>query len=248
MVDKDGRTLYFSSKSKKSIGGYDIFKSQFNFNTGQWSTPENLGWPINTIGDDYLYVPVLNGTQAYYSTSLESSKKEYDLRKIEIPNGGEQLVTISGYYTPLDQRVRRDARVTVLKAGGEGIVTSVYADPRTGKYEVTLTPGQDYVLLIEGGGYLPHAEKFTLPSGLNTTELKQIVKVNKDKSGEELILENYFYPASAKANDQPTSVLSSSIGSSNDSTSMMKVQINNETVYVPKPGTGQKRFAACSRF
>ena len=242
-LDKDGRTLYFSSKSKKSIGGYDIFKSQFNFNTGQWSTPENLGWPINTIGDDYLYVPVNNGAQAYYSTSLESSKKEYDLRKIEIPDGGEQLVTISGYYTPLDQRVRRDARVTVLKAGGEGIVTSVYTDPRTGKYEITLTPGQDYVLLIEGGGYLPHAEKFTLPAGINTTELKQIVKVNKDKSGEELILENYFYLASAKPNDQPTSVLTSSIGSNNDSTSLMKVQINNETVYVPKPGTGQKDLA-----
>ncbi|HQW24101.1 MAG TPA: hypothetical protein PLI47_12425, partial [Bacteroidia bacterium] len=56
-LDRDGRTLYFASKSKKSIGGYDIFKSKIDFNTGKWSIPENLGWPINTIADDYLYVP-----------------------------------------------------------------------------------------------------------------------------------------------------------------------------------------------
>lgn len=236
-LDRDGRTLYFSSKSEKSIGGYDIFKSKYDFNTGQWSTPENLGWPINTIGDDFLYVPITNGTEAFYSTAIESRNKEISLRKIQLLNNGEQLVTITGYYKPLDQKVRRDARVTVLRSGGDGVITSVYTDPQTGKYELTLSPGLDYVLLIEGGGYLPHAESFSIPTGIDMANLRQVVKIDKDISKENLTLENYFYPTALINSDQPSSIQSSSIGAITDSSALMKVQINNETVYVLKPGS-----------
>ena len=47
----DGKTLYFSSNGHNSIGGYDIFKSELD-SSGNWSTPVNLGYPINTTGDD----------------------------------------------------------------------------------------------------------------------------------------------------------------------------------------------------
>ena len=46
----DGRTLYFSSKGYNSMGGYDIFKSTLDPQTGKWSYPENLDFPINTPG------------------------------------------------------------------------------------------------------------------------------------------------------------------------------------------------------
>ncbi len=236
-LDRDGRTLYFSSKSDKSIGGYDVFKSKFDFNTGQWSIPENLGWPINTISDDYLFVPISNGTEAFYSTALESGSKELSLRKIQLQNNSEQLVTINGYYKPMDQKVRRDARVTVLQSGGGGVITSVYTDPQTGKYELTLSPGADYVLLIEGGGYLPHAENFSIPSGLDMANLRQVVKIDKNNSNENLTLENYFYSTALANSNQPSSVQTSSIGEVTDSSALMKVEINNQTVYVPKPGS-----------
>ena len=38
-LDRDGKTLYFASQvTIRSVA--DIFKSVFNFNTGQWSAPE----------------------------------------------------------------------------------------------------------------------------------------------------------------------------------------------------------------
>lgn len=237
-IDRDGRTLYFSSKSKKSIGGYDIFKSKYDWNTGKWSTPENLGWPINTIGDDYLYVPISKGAEAFYSTTISSSKKEIQIRRIQLPNQDEALVTIFGYYAPTDQKIRRDARITVLQEGG-GIITSVYTDPLTGKYELTLEPGKDYVLVVEGGGYLPHSESFHLPSNLVSVDLKQIVKITRDESNENLTLENYFYPASA-IRDIPSEVKSASYNSKVDSSLMMSLQINNEIVLVTKPGSGKE--------
>lgn len=46
-------TLYFSSDYYPGIGGFDIFKSKWN--GSEWSTPENLGLPINSSTDDLFY-------------------------------------------------------------------------------------------------------------------------------------------------------------------------------------------------
>ncbi len=45
--------LYFSSEGWPSIGGFDVFVSQWN-GTG-WSQPENMGMPINSSADDLYY-------------------------------------------------------------------------------------------------------------------------------------------------------------------------------------------------
>jgi hypothetical protein len=54
--DPKTSTLYFSSKGHSSMGGYDIFKSVYDWNTKTWSKPENAGFPINSPFDDYIYL------------------------------------------------------------------------------------------------------------------------------------------------------------------------------------------------
>ncbi|MCS6967832.1 MAG: tetratricopeptide repeat protein [Bernardetiaceae bacterium] len=49
----DSKTLYFSSKGWKNIGGFDLFKTQYDPVKKRWTTPENLGFPINSASDDY---------------------------------------------------------------------------------------------------------------------------------------------------------------------------------------------------
>ncbi|GAA4376339.1 OmpA family protein [Hymenobacter koreensis] len=65
----DGKTIYFSSEGHSSMGGYDIFKSELK--NGQWSKPENLGWPINTPDDDVFFVLSASGRHGYYSSTRE---------------------------------------------------------------------------------------------------------------------------------------------------------------------------------
>jgi Tol biopolymer transport system component len=52
----DGKTLYFSSTQHGSMGGYDIFKSEWNEKLNTWDRPKNLGAPINSPFDDMFYV------------------------------------------------------------------------------------------------------------------------------------------------------------------------------------------------
>lgn len=60
----DGETLYFASEGHSSMGGFDIFKSVCDQN-GNWSKPQNLGYPINSPYDDTFYAPIGNGTTGY---------------------------------------------------------------------------------------------------------------------------------------------------------------------------------------
>lgn len=62
----DGKTLYFSSQGHRGMGGYDIFKSVYE--NGQWSEPENLGYPINTPDDDVFFIMAASGVRGYYSS------------------------------------------------------------------------------------------------------------------------------------------------------------------------------------
>ncbi|MBL0103796.1 MAG: hypothetical protein IPP51_08595 [Bacteroidetes bacterium] len=94
-----------------------------------------------------------------------------------------------------------------------------------------------------GGGYLPHAETFTIPSGLNNPDLRQVVKLNRGKENESMILENYFYPVDLASTQTPSDIIAADYTSAADSSSMMVVKINNKEILVTKPGSGQKEEA-----
>ncbi|MDF7813292.1 OmpA family protein [Hymenobacter sp. YC55] len=76
----DGKTMYFSSEGHSSMGGYDIFKSTFQ--NGKWSTPENLGWPINTPDDDVFFVISASGRHGYYSSFRDDGLGSKDIYQI----------------------------------------------------------------------------------------------------------------------------------------------------------------------
>lgn len=48
----DGQSLYYASNSEKSIGGYDIFRSDFSRDNFSWSVGTNQGVGINSPFDD----------------------------------------------------------------------------------------------------------------------------------------------------------------------------------------------------
>ncbi len=64
----DGKTLYFSSKGHEGMGGYDLYKSEYDSVARAWSKPANLGYPINTPDDDTYYIITADGERAYYAS------------------------------------------------------------------------------------------------------------------------------------------------------------------------------------
>lgn len=50
----DGATLYYASDGEGSIGGYDIYMSRKDIDTGEYLQPQNMGMPYNSPYDDYM--------------------------------------------------------------------------------------------------------------------------------------------------------------------------------------------------
>ncbi len=88
-IDYDGKTLYFSSRGGKGMGGYDIFKSEYDSVSSTWSKPENLGAPINTPDDDVYFVSTKNGKRGYYASVRGDGKGYLDIYMVEIPDLSE---------------------------------------------------------------------------------------------------------------------------------------------------------------
>jgi len=83
-IHADGNVLFFSSKGHRNMGGYDIFRS-IRKDDGSWSEPENLGYPINTPGNEVDFIVTRDGKTAYYSTKGSENGK-YDIMKIDLSN------------------------------------------------------------------------------------------------------------------------------------------------------------------
>ncbi len=83
--DQSTGTLYFSSAGHKGMGGYDIFKSDYDSTNGQWGAPENLGYPVNTSDDDLYYQVAMGGEHGYCSSVRDIGVGEKDIYLVRIP-------------------------------------------------------------------------------------------------------------------------------------------------------------------
>ncbi len=89
-IDYESTALYFSSKGRKGMGGYDIFKSTLDKATNQWGEPENLGYPINTPDDDIFYIATKDGKRGYYASVREDGLGYQDIYMIIVPEANAQ--------------------------------------------------------------------------------------------------------------------------------------------------------------
>lgn len=80
----DGRTLYFSSDTHIGMGGFDLFMSRRG-EDGKWQEPVNLGFPINTNGDEINFFVAADGKTAFISSQRDGGNGGYDIYTFELP-------------------------------------------------------------------------------------------------------------------------------------------------------------------
>ena len=90
----DGHTLYFSSDTHIGMGGFDLFMSRRGAD-GQWQEPVNLGFPINTSGDEINFFVAADGKTAFLSSQREGGHGGYDIYTFELP---EEIRSDSANY------------------------------------------------------------------------------------------------------------------------------------------------------
>ncbi|MDR1680459.1 MAG: hypothetical protein LBS12_01560 [Prevotellaceae bacterium] len=83
-LSPDATTLYFASNGHSGMGGYDLYKSEWNRTTQEWGVPENLGFPYSSPYDDWLFVPNTAHTAALFASSREQKADSLTLYRIAL--------------------------------------------------------------------------------------------------------------------------------------------------------------------
>jgi outer membrane protein OmpA-like peptidoglycan-associated protein len=156
-IDYDGVTLYFSSRGHEGMGGHDIFKSTFDPQSNRWSTPLNLGYPINTPDEDVFFNSSPDGKTAYYSSLKEEGMGYQDIYVITIPEGLKNIPQ-AGDAKPIAKKDTTTTTAVVLPEPKKDSVVTVKNDPKPvePKPEVKKTVPLKYLLTVvsEDGGPL----------------------------------------------------------------------------------------------
>jgi outer membrane protein OmpA-like peptidoglycan-associated protein/tetratricopeptide (TPR) repeat protein len=203
-IHPNGTTLYFSSNGPNSMGGYDIFKSEFV--NGAWSQPENIGYPVNTIGDDRFFTISASDRHGFFSSQREGGYGLFDLYQITflgtekppIYMAEDRLMAYlekSQNVISLEKRAKSSVAVTLLK----GVVTDAETqtpllasieitdnelgasvatfttNSASGKYLVSLPSGKNYGVAVKADGYLFYSENIDI-SKVEEAEYQEIVK------------------------------------------------------------------------
>lgn len=149
----DGKTLYFSSNGRNSIGGYDLFKSEWNEESNEWSFAENLGYPINTCDDNMVISFTEDQRHAYVSMWREDTQGDLDIYRLtyneldekqtvfksQLIDAGNKVYVKNAFITATDNRTMRE-------------VGQYIPNQKTGNFVMILKPGS-YQIVIDAPGY-----------------------------------------------------------------------------------------------
>lgn len=152
----NGKTLYFSSKGHETMGEYDIFETQINVD-GKFSKPENLGHPINTVGDDIFFVLSPDGKHGYYSSlnehPTEVGYESEDIYFIDMRYSESDLKVRKGNISNEDANVPAHSKVTLINTETNKVEGVFSPSSSTGKFLFVVNPFYSYKLIIDAKGF-----------------------------------------------------------------------------------------------
>ncbi|TND07716.1 MAG: ompA [Bacteroidetes bacterium] len=171
-IHPDGKTLYFSSRGLTSMGGFDVFKCSLDEETGKWSAPENLGFPINTVDDDIFYTTTANGQYGYYSSGREGGTGETDIYQVRFPERAFNLDVINTLVlSEGDSAVPVLARITLFDMETLKMQGMYRTNKLTGKCILLAAPLRKYKVVVEAEGYFPWTQEVEFDKGIFTVNL-----------------------------------------------------------------------------
>jgi len=160
-VHPSEKVLFFSSEGHINMGGYDVFKSNYD-ESGAFGSPMNMGYPINTVDDDVFFVMNAAGSLGYLSSARDGGYGSHDLYKVSFSENKlpENLYKISVYDESNNILKNIDMRLVNVKSNK---IHGLYKpNVRDGKIIVISEANIEYEISIKSQGYNDFVTRFIL--------------------------------------------------------------------------------------
>lgn len=192
----DNNTLYFASEGWPGMGGMDLFFSRRSL-SGEWRTPVNLGYPINTPGDEIGLVINARGNRAYFSSDgREADNKSKNIYSFNLPAPLQPapVLYVKGrvFDAETEETLPADFELKDLSSGR--VVVTTQSNKFSGEFLVCLPLGGRYAFKADHPGYMFYSGHFDLHNDHSLDKPYQLdIGLQPIRQGVKMTLENIFF-------------------------------------------------------
>jgi outer membrane protein OmpA-like peptidoglycan-associated protein/Tol biopolymer transport system component len=192
-IHPDNQTIYFVSDGRAGMGRSDIYYSR-KMPNGAWSEAVNIGYPINTEGDERGIFITVDGKSAIVSRD-ENGNGNYDLYQFDLYEKAQpiRVTYVKGIITDAKTHlpVAADFQLIDLKTGK--IITESSSNETDGSYLVSIPSGKNYALNVSNKKYLFYSENFSLKDKTDSIPYEKNVELQAIEIGKSVVLKNIFF-------------------------------------------------------
>ena len=194
-IHHDNKTLYFSSDGHGGMGEQDIFFSRRN-SDGEWQMPVNVGYPINTQGDEMGFIVNARGDRAYFSSDgMMEGRKNKVIYTFELPEPirPDPVSYVKGRVFDIETGETLPADFELKNLGnGKTVVES--RSNQSGQFLVCLPLGGRYAFKAAHPGYMFYSGHFDLENEYSVFKPYQLdIGLYPIRTGAKTTLENIFF-------------------------------------------------------
>jgi outer membrane protein OmpA-like peptidoglycan-associated protein/Tol biopolymer transport system component len=194
LIHPDGKTLYFASRGHVGMGGSDLFVSRLD-ESGNWSKPVNLGYPINTMFDENSLMVSPDGEIAFFASDRKGGYGGLDIYYFNMPLEMRPTKTVyfEGIVFDVQTRLPLAGKFQLIdiKTGKEVVISE--ADKVTGEFLVTLPVDREYALNVTYPGYAFFSKNFNMTLAENQDAVHMDVPMMPISMEQTVLLANVFF-------------------------------------------------------
>jgi outer membrane protein OmpA-like peptidoglycan-associated protein len=191
-IHADNQSLYFSSNGWTGYGDNDIFVARKQGNS--WQTPENLGYPINTIGNEGSLFIAADGKTVYYASDRTDTKGGLDIYTFELRESVRPYKTLWVKGRVYDKKTNAGlpSLLSLTDLNSKLIISQVQTDAE-GNYLLTLPVGKDYAFNVNRKGYLLFSENYSLSKNATDSVYQKNIPLQPIELNAAMVLKNIFF-------------------------------------------------------
>jgi outer membrane protein OmpA-like peptidoglycan-associated protein/tetratricopeptide (TPR) repeat protein len=193
-IHPDGHTLYFASDGLMGLGGYDIFYAKLD-ESGSWTRPCNIGFPINSPEDEIGLFVSTDGTKGFFASNKYNGKGGWDLYSFDLYDAArpERVLFIKG-------NVKSESSAEPLKAHIElrnletKRISEIPMDTLTGNYVAVAPFSSDYIMTIKKADHVYESKYISKVDSVFKTPAKVDIEMKPIELNKSYRINDIYFP------------------------------------------------------
>ncbi len=189
----NGSTLYFASKGHGSMGGYDIFRCEWDASINDFGPAINMDFAINTPDDDLFFITDSLNTTAYFASSRLTSPDKLYVYRVFVNGIPMNITYLKGEFISRVDATQTEAKIQVFDDLTNRKIMDTQSRENNGSYLLFIPTAGNYTYKIQPpGSPQVHEVLVKIPPTEGSRVFRQEIVYTKTDGREKVEVKNYW--------------------------------------------------------